>query len=101
MFAKTVPSSTAKIKVRAVFSAERDGYSAAIPAFAGCVSQGDTLAEARANLIEAAAGWWAVERERGAGRDYADTPEAWTAILADFGPSAVRAPLVEELELAL
>jgi predicted RNase H-like HicB family nuclease len=43
------------MKFKAVFSREQDGrYSAAVPAIRGCVSAGETLDEARANVQEAA-----------------------------------------------
>jgi predicted RNase H-like HicB family nuclease len=39
------------------------GYSASIPALPGCHTQGETLDEVRANLIEAAEGWLAVAHD--------------------------------------
>jgi len=36
---------------------EAGGYSAEVPALAGCYTQGETLDEIRANLREAALGW--------------------------------------------
>lgn len=41
---------------------EDGGLVAEVPKCPGCTSQGDTLAEARANLREALMGWLAVER---------------------------------------
>jgi len=46
------------MKLVAVVEMEPDGgFSAEIPALPGCVTQGDTLEELKANLIEAAEGW--------------------------------------------
>jgi predicted RNase H-like HicB family nuclease len=42
-----------------VHEAEEGGYWAEVPALPGCVSQGETLDELRANVREAAAGWLA------------------------------------------
>jgi len=43
-----------------VHSAEEGGLWAEIPALAGCVSEGETLAETLVNIREAAEGWLAV-----------------------------------------
>ena len=40
-----------------VHPAEEGGFWAEIPAFAGCVSEGDTLEETLLNIKEAAEGW--------------------------------------------
>ena len=48
---------------------EAGGYSASIPAFPGCHTQGETLDEVRANLREAAEGWLAVAHEDGIARE--------------------------------
>ena len=46
------------MRLKIVIRREEDGrYSAAVPALPGCYSCGDTLAEARANIREAAEGW--------------------------------------------
>ncbi len=43
------------MKIRVVYRREAEGgYSAAVPAFPGCISEGETLEEARANIREAA-----------------------------------------------
>ena len=47
-----------------VHSAEEGGFWAEIPALAGCVSEGETLDEALANIREAAEGWLEVAGER-------------------------------------
>lgn len=44
--------------IRAVIhEAEEGGYWATIPAFPGCVTEGDTIEETKANLLEAAEVW--------------------------------------------
>lgn len=40
-----------------IHSAEEGGFWAEIPAFVGCVSQGETLEETLLNIKEAAEGW--------------------------------------------
>jgi len=46
------------MKMKIVIHREEDGrYSVAVPALPGCYSCGDTLAEARANIRDAAEGW--------------------------------------------
>ncbi|MEX1231982.1 MAG: type II toxin-antitoxin system HicB family antitoxin [Planctomycetaceae bacterium] len=40
-----------------IHAAEEDGFWAEIPAFPGCISEGETLDEAMANIREAAEGW--------------------------------------------
>ena len=47
-----------------VHPAEEGGSWAEIPALAGCVSEGETLEEALANIREAAEGWLEVAGER-------------------------------------
>jgi len=45
------------MKVKVILLAEKEGgYSVAIPALPGCVSEGETVEEAMANIREAAAG---------------------------------------------
>lgn len=49
------------MKLRVTVEKDESGYYVAeIPALPGCVSQGKTLAEARANILEAIAGWVSV-----------------------------------------
>jgi predicted RNase H-like HicB family nuclease len=50
---------------------EAGGYSASIPALAGCHTQGDTLDQVRENLREAAEAWLAVAHEDGLAREAA------------------------------
>ncbi len=47
-----------------IHSAEEGGFWAEIPAFAGCVSEGETLEETLANIKEAAEGWLEVAAMR-------------------------------------
>ena len=49
-----------KLKV-VVHPAEEGGFWAEVPALPGCVSQGETLEEVRANIREAIEGWLLVE----------------------------------------
>lgn len=44
-----------------VHQAEEGGYWAEVPAIPGCVSQGDTMAELRTNILEAIEGCLSVE----------------------------------------
>jgi predicted RNase H-like HicB family nuclease len=46
-----------------VHSAEEGGYWAEVPALPGCVSQGETIDEVRANIREAIEGWLMAEDE--------------------------------------
>jgi predicted RNase H-like HicB family nuclease len=47
-----------KVRLRAIALQEADGgYSVAVPSLPGCTTQGDTLDEVKANVIEAAEGW--------------------------------------------
>lgn len=53
------------MKLEVVIEQDETGYFAAeVPAFPGCVSQGKTLAEAKANIKEAIAGWLTVMNEK-------------------------------------
>ena len=44
-----------------IHNAEEGGFWAEVPALPGCVTQGETLDEVRANIREAIQGWLAVE----------------------------------------
>lgn len=44
-----------------IHSAEEGGYWAEVPALPGCVSQGETVEEVRANVREAIEGWLLAE----------------------------------------
>ena len=55
--------------IRVVMTHDSTGYYVAqVPAFPGCVSQGKTLAEAKANIREAIVGWLAVMNEKAKAR---------------------------------
>ncbi len=43
-----------------VHEAEEGGYWAEVPSLPGCATQGETMEELRANLIEAIEGWLAL-----------------------------------------
>lgn len=46
------------MKINAVFEPQKDGgYTAYIPALPGCISEGDTLQEARRNIHDALEGY--------------------------------------------
>jgi predicted RNase H-like HicB family nuclease len=54
-----------RVRLQAVALPEADGgYSFVVPALPGCATQGDTLDEALANVVEAAEGWLAVAHDR-------------------------------------
>jgi len=57
-----------KLKV-ILHPAVEGGYWAEVPALPGCVSEGDTRADALANIKEAAEGWLEVAAERAAAAD--------------------------------
>jgi predicted RNase H-like HicB family nuclease len=44
-----------------IHTAEEGGYWAEVPALPGCVSQGETIEELRANIREAIEGWLLAE----------------------------------------
>ena len=49
------------MKLQVIVERDETGYYVAeVPALPGCVSQGKTLAEARANIAEAIVGWLTV-----------------------------------------
>ena len=64
------------VNLTAIVRAEPDagGYSASIPALPGCHTQGETLDEVRANLVEAAEGWLAVAHEDGLNHEAREAP---------------------------
>jgi len=52
------------VKLKAlIFRAEEGGFWAKVPAIPGCVSQGETLEEVKANIIDALQGCLAVREE--------------------------------------
>jgi len=53
------------MKLQVVIEQDETGYYVAeVPALPGCVSQGQTMAEAKANIKEAITGWLAVMNEK-------------------------------------
>ena len=56
------PSSRFKLTV-VIHEAEEGGYWAEVPGFSGCVSEGETLEEVRANIREAFEGVFEVMQE--------------------------------------
>ena len=59
---ETHPEYSAAMTVKAiVHMAEEGGYWAEVPALPGCVTQGETLDDVRANLREAIALWLSVD----------------------------------------
>lgn len=53
------------IKLQVVIEQDETGYYVAeVPALPGCVSQGQTMTEAKANIKEAIIGWLAVMNEK-------------------------------------
>lgn len=63
------------MKLKILIQPEADGgFSASIPAMQGCYSQGDTLAEAVANIREAAELWAEVQLERASREAFQESP---------------------------
>jgi len=53
------------MKLKAIIhKADEGGYWAEVPALPGCVTQGETLPELRANIKEAIEGWLSVDDDR-------------------------------------
>ncbi|MGB3208843.1 MAG: type II toxin-antitoxin system HicB family antitoxin [Crinalium sp.] len=53
------------MKIKAIIhSAEEGGYWAEVPALPGCITEGDTIEEAIANLEDAISGWLDVANAR-------------------------------------
>lgn len=53
------------MKIKAIIhSAEEGGYWAEVPALPGCITEGDTMEEAIANLEDAISGWLDVANPR-------------------------------------
>jgi predicted RNase H-like HicB family nuclease len=47
-----------KVRLQAIALPEPEGgYSVVVPALPGCVTEGDTIEEVQANVVEAAEGW--------------------------------------------
>lgn len=55
------------MKIKAIIHpAEEGGYWAEVPAFPGCITEGDTIEEVVANLKDAIEGWLDVANSRNA-----------------------------------
>jgi predicted RNase H-like HicB family nuclease len=54
-----------RFKLRIVLHPEEGGYWVEVPGFPGCVSEGDTMEEARANIREAFLGVLEALQDRG------------------------------------
>ncbi|MGB5960062.1 MAG: type II toxin-antitoxin system HicB family antitoxin [Coleofasciculaceae cyanobacterium] len=55
------------MKIKAIIHpAEEGGYWAEVPAFPGCITEGDTMEEVIANLKDAIEGWLDVANSRNA-----------------------------------
>lgn len=53
------------MKLKVIIEQDETGYYVAeVPALPGCVSQGHTLAEAKANVKEAIVGWFKVMNDK-------------------------------------
>jgi predicted RNase H-like HicB family nuclease len=53
------------MKLKVIVHKEKSGgYWAEVPSLPGCVTQGETLDELRANVREAIAGWLAVDKPK-------------------------------------
>ncbi|MEJ2209902.1 MAG: type II toxin-antitoxin system HicB family antitoxin [Anaerolineae bacterium] len=62
--------------------AEEGGYTVIAPSLPGCISEGDTEAEALENMKDAIHGWLSVAEERGL---YVPAPDAHRLKLATVG----------------
>ena len=53
------------MKIRAIIHpAEEGGYWAEVPALPGCITEGETIEEVKANLLDAIQGWLEVANSR-------------------------------------
>jgi predicted RNase H-like HicB family nuclease len=60
---KLVKSETNSMKI-IIHTAEEGGYWAEVPALPGCISEGDSMEEVRANIKDAIEGWLGVAHEK-------------------------------------
>jgi predicted RNase H-like HicB family nuclease len=63
------------LRIGVVITPEEEGFSAYIPCLPGCISQGDDVEDATANITEALVGVLASYKDRGEGVPYLDEPE--------------------------
>ena len=55
---QTNNTTTRPIEIKAIIhEAEEGGYWAEVPSMPGCITEGDTLDELKANIADAAIGW--------------------------------------------
>ena len=88
--AAVVPAVRAAGEVTAVIHEtepdEEKGYWAEVPALPGCFSMGDTLAEMKANIREAAEGWLEVTRDQAEREKPSRRPESERAAESAAAP---------------
>ena len=77
-----------------IHEAEEGGYWAEVPALRGCYSQGDTLAETKANIREAAEGWLETQAEQ------EETPEEILTVPVHDDDRPLKKELVRALAKA-
>ena len=54
-----------RVSIKALAFQEADGgYSVVVPELPGCFTEGDTIEEVQANVVEAAEGWLASQHDR-------------------------------------
>jgi predicted RNase H-like HicB family nuclease len=54
-----------KVRLQAIaLPEEGGGYSVVVPALPGCYTEGDTIEEVQANIVEAAEGWLAATHDQ-------------------------------------
>jgi predicted RNase H-like HicB family nuclease len=88
------------VKYTAVYLPYEDGgYTVAVPALPGCVSEGDSLEEARVNIREAAEGWLEAAADEPRIDPLPETPELFAEQLASWMPFPAGEPLIEEFAL--
>ena len=59
-----------KVALQAIALPEADGgYSVIVPALQGCVTEGDTIEEVEANIVEAAEAWLTVTHDQNEDED--------------------------------
>lgn len=90
------------MRVKVVFDPQEDGrYAAYVPAFPGCVSEGDNLDHARAMIREAAEGWLDVVVEHPSAGPIPETPELIEQSM-DFGAEyRTGQPIIEEMDFTV
>lgn len=73
------------MKLQVVIEQDETGYYVAeVPALPGCVSQGQTITEAKANIKEAITGWLAVMNEKTKRRQFLNIKNLGLVFLRNF-----------------